>query len=146
MFPVFPAFQAISQLATWCSVFLTSTVVTLGFDLYTESQDEWTILQLFLIWNYHKYSILCFTAYIQFVKVSAVFVCFGRGLVVKDTEFPRRPVPVWNLPMWTFWFYLLSDCYILCFLLSKPLYSLSQLESINLYLLERGLLVQNTES
>ena len=40
------------------------------FGLFTESQKEWNISNLCLFWNYHGYSILCFTACIQLVKVS----------------------------------------------------------------------------
>ena len=84
MFPVF--FKLFPSLLLDCAVFSTSTLITLRFDLLTESQEMWNISQLCLIWNYCGYSILCFTACIRLVKVSTVFVFLGRGLLVQDTE------------------------------------------------------------
>ena len=84
MFPVF-VWLFLSLLLD-CAVFLTSTLVTLAFGLFTESWEVWNITQLCLFWNYHRYSILCFTACIQLVKVSTVIVFLERGLLVQDTE------------------------------------------------------------
>ena len=78
---------------------------------------------------------------LQLVEVSTVFVFLGRGLLVKDTESQEDQYMFTICPCWTFWSYLTSDCYFLCLQLSKPLYSLSYLESINLLCrLGRGLL------
>ena len=84
MFPVF--FKLFPSLLLDCAVFSTSAFVTLRFGLFTESQEEWNISNLCLFWNYHRYSILCFTTCIQLVEVSTVFVFLGRGLLVKVTE------------------------------------------------------------
>ena len=81
MFPVF--FKLFPSWLPDCTVFSTSTFVTLGFGLFSELWEEWNIFQLCLIWNYHGYLILCFTACIQLVEVCTVFVFLGRGMVVK---------------------------------------------------------------
>ena len=87
MFPAFPVFSKLfPSLLLDCAVFSTSTACILRFGLFTESQEEWNISQLCLIWNYCRYSTLCFTACIQLVEVSTVFVFLGRGLLVQDTE------------------------------------------------------------
>ena len=85
--PVFPVFfKLFPSLLLNCTVFPTSILITLRVGLCTESWEEWKISQLFLVRNYCRYSILCFTACIQHVKVRTVFIFLGRGLLLKDTE------------------------------------------------------------
>ena len=76
-------FQAISQLATrLCSVFY-----KLPLDLAClQSPGRRNISKLCLFCNYHGYSIICFTACLQLVGVSTVFVFLGRGLLEQDPE------------------------------------------------------------
>ena len=84
VFPVFTAFlKLFPSLLLDCAVF---QQVTFEFGLLTESKEEWNILKLCLFWNCGGYSILCFTACIQLVKVSTVFVFLGKGLLVQDSE------------------------------------------------------------
>ena len=95
-----------------------------GFCLFTESWDE-EHFKLCLFWNYHGYSIICFTACLKPVKVSTVYVFIGRGLLEQDSESQEDHYlfeicmvehSVQNLPL---------ECPFLCFQLSKPIYSLS---------------------
>ena len=91
---------------------------------------EWNISQLCLIWNYHRYSFLCFRACIQLVKVSNVFVFLRRGLLMQDTEYQEDQ----NLFEICLVEHSVQICHqiviFLWFQLSEPLYSLSQLECI----------------
>ena len=84
MFPVF--FKLFPSLLLDYTVFSTNTLITLRCNLFTESQEGWNISQLCLIWNYCGYSILCFTACKQLVKVSTEFVFLRRGLLVQDAK------------------------------------------------------------
>ena len=79
---VFCIFQAITQLATR----LHNVFYQLPSDLaYLKSPGRRNISKLCLFWNYHGYSIICFTACLQLVKVSTLFVFLGRGLLEQDS-------------------------------------------------------------
>ena len=76
-------FQAISQLFTkLCNVFykLPSDVVSL------QSPGRRNISELYLYWSYCGYSFICFTACLQLVKVSLVYVFLGRSMLETDSE------------------------------------------------------------
>ena len=76
-------FQSIFQLATrLCSVFY-----KLPLDLAClHSLGRRNIPKPCLFWNYHRYPIIYFTACLQLVEVSTVFVFLGRGLLEQDSE------------------------------------------------------------
>ena len=126
MFPEFPTcFKLISQFARrLCSVFY-----KLPSDSACLQSHRWRkVSKLCLFWNYHGYAIICFTACLQLVKVSTEYVFLGRGLLEQDSESQEDQYlfeiclgeqSCAKLP---------SDCHLLCFQLSKPIYSLSQLE------------------
>ena len=82
-FQSFLHFQAISQLVTrLCSVFY-----KLPLDLAClQSPGRRNISKLCIFWNYYGYSIICFTACLQLIKVSTVFVFLGRDLLEQDSE------------------------------------------------------------
>ena len=101
--------------------------VTLRFGLFPESWEEEHFQKNCSYWNYHGYSIVCFTVCLKLVEVSIVFVFLRRGPVRARFRVPRRPVPFWNLPTRAFHINFPSDCHFLCFQLSKPIYSLSKL-------------------
>ena len=100
---------------------------SLGIGLFTESQekDHFTtllILELGWIFIYMLYhlSTTCKSKYCTCI--------YWKRPVSARFRVPRRPVPVWNLPSWVFCAKLPSDCHILCFQFSKPVYSSSQLQ------------------
>ena len=130
VFPEFPAcFKLISQLATR----LCSVLYKLPLDLAClQSAGKRNISKLCLFWNYCGYSFICFTACLQVIKVSTVYVFLGRGLLEQDSESKEDQYlfeiclvehSAQNLPL---------DCQFMCFQLSKPIYSLSQLEVIRI--------------
>ena len=81
-FPHF--FQTISQLV----IRLSSIFYKIPSDLdHLQSSRRGNISQLCLVWNYHKYSIIYFTACLQLVKLSTLFVFLRRGLLEQDLEF-----------------------------------------------------------
>ena len=83
MFTEFPAcFKLFPSLLQDCAVFLQ---IIFGFGLFTVSWEE-EHFKLCLFWNYHRYSIIYFTAFLQLVKVSSVFVFIGRGLLEQDSK------------------------------------------------------------
>ena len=142
MFSVF--FKLLPSLLADCTAFSISTFVTLRFVLLTESWEERNILELYIFWNYHGYSNLCFTACIQLIKVSTIFVCLGRGLLVKDTESQEDQYLFEICP----YEHSEKDCHqiAISWVSSFPSHfpACPQLESINLlYLLGRGLLVHS---
>ena len=57
----------------------------LGSELL-QSPVRRNISELCLFWNYHGYSLICFTACLQLVKVSTVCVFLGRGLIVQESD------------------------------------------------------------
>ena len=118
----------------------------LGFGLFTGPRRCWTFQ------NFAYFRIIID---IQFILYSLYTACWSKYCIYifwkrpgsARYRVPRRPLPVWNLSVWAFCTNLPSDCYFPCFQFSKALYSLSQLESINLlYLLGRGLLAESTGS
>ena len=85
---VFPVlFMLFPSLLLDCTVFSTSTFVTLRFGLFMEVPGgvehfkTLLILELLQIFNF-----ICFTACIQLVKISTIFLFLGRCLLVKNTE------------------------------------------------------------
>ena len=82
-FQSFLHFHTISHLATrLCSVFYK---LPLDFACL-QIPARRSISKLCLFWNYHGYSFICFTACLQLVKVSTVFVFLGRGLLKQGSE------------------------------------------------------------
>ena len=126
VFPEFPVFfQAISQLVTR----LCSVLYKLPSDwACLQSPRRRNISELCLFWNYHGYSIIYFTACLQFVKVSTVYVFLGRDLLGQDSESQEDQYLFEICPVEHSTQTLPSACQFLCFELSKPIYSLSQLE------------------
>ena len=111
--------QAISQFLLDCAVFSTSYPQVWPVNRVLE---RWNISKLYLFWNYHGYPILCFTASIELVRVSTVFIFIGRSPVCARNRVPGRPVPVWNVSSWAFSVNLPSDWHFLCFqLIQAPL-------------------------
>ena len=52
-----------------------------------QSPGKRNISELCLFWNYYRCSFICFTACLQLVKVSTVYVFLGGGLLVHESEF-----------------------------------------------------------
>ena len=51
-----------------------------------QNPGRWNISELCLFLNWHVYWFMCFTACLQLVKVSTVYVFLGRDLLVQESE------------------------------------------------------------
>ena len=86
MYPLFPYFSSYFP-ACYLIILCFQQVLLLSSDLAClQSPGRSGTFQNCLFWNYWGYSILCFTACVQLVGVSTVFVFLGKGLLVQDTN------------------------------------------------------------